>query len=397
MEAKKKRTLVLILGSLIALGPLSIDMYLPAFSKVSADLNVPPSQVEWSLAAFFLGLSVGQLIYGFLADRLGRKLPLYFGLSIYLAASISCALAPTIHLLVLSRFLQALGACAGMVISRAMVRDLFSHRESAAVFSTLVLVMGIAPILAPLIGGEIIKHYHWSTIFWVLGLFSALCLIAVQKLLPESRAGNPSVLLSRAFRSYADVLSHRDFLFNAVSAALAQAGLFAYITGSPYVFIELYEVAPENYGWIFGANALGLIATSQLNVRFVKAYGPRRVLNLALLVTASAAVVLLSSSLLHLGFIGILIPLFIYVASLGAVFPNSTANALSNHGHRAGVASALIGTIQFLFATLAALFVSVLHTKSELPMTGTIAIFGVLAFITSRSIDTRESIPDPQA
>lgn len=390
MEAKKKRTLILILGSLMALGPLSIDMYLPAFSKVAADFNVPTSQVEWTLAAFFLGLCMGQLVYGFLADRLGRKLPLYFGLSIYLVASLGCALAPTIEMLVICRFLQALGACAGMVISRAMVRDLFSHHESAAVFSTLVLVMGVAPILAPLMGGEIIRHYHWSSIFWFLGFFSALCLTAVAYSLPESRKPNPEVLLRRAFHSYAGVLRHRDFFLNAISAGLAQAGLFAYITGSPYVFIELYHVAPENYGWIFGSNALGLIATSQLNVRFVKAYGPRRVLNVALLVTASAAAVLLCSSLLHLGLVGILVPLFFYVASLGAVFPNSTANALSNQGNRAGVASALIGTIQFLLATLAALLVSVLHSKSELPMTGAIAFFGFLAFLISRFIDKPE-------
>ncbi len=396
MIPQKKRTLVLILGSLIALGPLSIDMYLPAFTKVAADFNVPTSEVEWSLAAFFLGLSIGQLIYGVLADRYGRKKPLYFGLCIYTIASIGCAFAPSIAVLVLCRFLQALGACSGAVISRAMVRDLFSHHESAAVFSTLILVMGVAPILAPLLGGYLIRSFHWSSIFWALALFSTLCLIAVKTRLPESKEPNRDVHFSKAFKNYWNVIRHRDFLLNALSAGLAQGGLFAYITGSPFVFLELYQVAPENYGLLFGTNAIGLIIASQLNVSFVKLYGPRRVMNIALLITASAGATLLLSGLLNLGLIGLMVPLFVYVASVGMVFPNSTANALQHHGHRAGAASALIGTIQFLLASIASLTVSLLHAKSALPMAGTIAFFGFAAFLISRSIDPSDANPAPQ-
>lgn len=256
---------VLLLGALTAFGPLSIDMYLPAFPEMAAALGVPQGRIELSLASFFIGMALGQLVYGPVTDRFGRKKPLYAGLAIYVLASAACAQALSADSLIFFRFLQALGACAGIVVSRAMVRDLFDHREGAQVFSLLMLVMGVAPILAPLAGGYILLFAGWQAIFWSLTAISAVICVFVALYLPETRKPDPSVRFSRSFHTYRDILRDRDFLGYTLTAGFAQSGLFAYITGSSYVFIEYYGVAAHHFGWFFGANACGLIAASQVN------------------------------------------------------------------------------------------------------------------------------------
>ncbi|HCS22289.1 MAG TPA: Bcr/CflA family drug resistance efflux transporter, partial [Rhodospirillaceae bacterium] len=203
---------VLLLGSLTAFGPLSIDMYLPAFPAMAEALGVPQGRIELSLASFFVGMAFGQLAYGPLTDRYGRKKPLYVGLSIYVLASVACALAPTADSLIFFRLLQALGACAGTVVSRAMVRDLFDHRESAQVFSLLMLVMGVAPILAPLLGGYVFLHFGWHAIFWSLAAFSAVIFVLVALYLPETRSPDETVRFSRSFHTYLDIMKHREFM-----------------------------------------------------------------------------------------------------------------------------------------------------------------------------------------
>ncbi len=382
--AETNRTrLILILGALIATGPLSIDMYLPAFTQIGREFSASLSKVEWSLAAFFAGLSIGQLFYGVLADRFGRKPPLYFGLVLYVAASVACAFAASLEQLVAARFLQALGGCAGMVVTRAMVRDLFDHRETARVFSLLMLVMGVAPILAPLAGGTLIRFADWRAIFAFLSIFGSLCFFAILIWLPETRRADPTVRLSRAVPSYLAVLRDREFLWNTLAGGLAQAGMFAYITGSPFVLIELYGVAPENYGWFFGLNAIGIIGSSQLNAWWVGRASPTRVMQRAIRVMVAAALVLFAASLVGGALWTILAPLFVYASTLGLIFPNSTANALSRQGARAGVASALIGTLQFVLASAAAMTVSALHAENALPMSATILICASLSALAA--------------
>ncbi|MDX9731952.1 MAG: Bcr/CflA family multidrug efflux MFS transporter [Bdellovibrionales bacterium] len=393
LSRDEKALFILILGALTAFGPLSIDMYLPAFTQIGKDFQVSIAQVEWSLAAFFAGLSIGQLFYGPLSDRYGRKRPLIFGMTVYIAASIGCALSTEIEMLVAFRFLQALGGCAGMVISRAMVRDLFNHSESARVFSLLMLVMGLAPILAPIFGGYLLRVSDWHSIFWLISALAALCIFAVYNWLPEThRTETAPRQTNSVLSTYLSILQDPTFTWNALAGGFAQAGMFAYITGSPFVFMELYGISPDHYGWFFGLNAFGLILASQLNARLLKKRSPDQVLRYSLRVTMLAGLALFGSSLTstlmpggfvqNVGLMGVTAPLFFYIASLGMVFPNTTAEALAHQGHRAGAASALIGTLQFVLASLASLTVSLMHSKSSLPMTSVIAFCGVSAMIS---------------
>lgn len=372
--------LVLTLGSLMALGPLSIDMYLPAFPQIAGDYGVTVSSVQLSLTAYFVGLAAGQLLYGPVADRFGRKLPLFIGLAIYAVASFLCSLAPTVEAFTGLRFLQAVGSCSGMVVARAMVRDLFDQRASARVFSLLMLVMGIAPILAPMLGGLVSTVWGWKTIFVSLGLFASFCLAAVALFLPETRRPDPEVRISRVFPTYLGILTDRRFASYALAGGVAQAGMFAYITGSPFVFISLFGVPAEHYGWIFALNASGLIVTSQLNVRLLNSRSVESVLKGAAGVLVAASGCLVVASFFHFGFWAFSVPLFVFVATLGMIFPNTVAAALANQGSQAGSASALLGTLQFSCAALASVFVSFLHDDTSRPMAMIMATCGSIAF-----------------
>ena len=381
LRSQPLAVVVVILASLTAFAPLSIDMYLPSFPQIAADFAVPVATVELSLATFFIGLAFGQLLYGTATDRFGRKLPLYVGLSIYCAASLVCVFAPNIETLIVLRFFQALGACGGIVIARAMVRDLFAHNESARVFSLLMLVMGVAPILAPLIGGYVALFFGWHAIFAVVSIFSAICLAAVYGLLPETKAPNPTVRIGRTFGIYGRILRNREFLGFTLAGGLAQAGMFAYITGSPFVFIELFGIPAERYGWVFGSNALGLIVLSQVNGRMLRRYNPTNILRVCLAATAFFSLLLILAGLFDAGFWGVAIPVFLYVASLGMIFPNATAGALSEQSENAGSASALIGSLQYGLAALASSLVSYFNNGTTRPMTALIGVCGIAAFL----------------
>lgn len=373
--------LVVILASLTAFAPLSIDMYLPSFPNIAADFGVTVARVELSLATFFVGLAFGQLFYGSATDRFGRKKPLYIGLTIYCIASLLCAFAPNVETLIVLRFFQALGACGGIVIARATVRDLFDHGASARVFSLLMLVMGVAPILAPLGGGYVAVFFGWHWIFGIVAVISAIVLTAVYKFLPETREPNPNIRLTETFGIYLSILKDRKFLAFTLAGGLAQAGMFAYITGSPFVFIELFEIPAENYGWIFGSNALGLIAVSQINGRLVRFYNPTAILRAALFAAAIFSVILIAAGFLNLGFWGVTIPIFLYVAGLGMIFPNATAGALAEQTENAGSASALIGSLQYGLAAIASSCVSYLSNGTQVPMTALVGICGIAAFV----------------
>lgn len=373
--------LVVILASLTAYAPLSIDMYLPAFPKIAETFGVEVTAVEVSLATFFIGLAFGQLLYGSVTDRFGRKKPLYVGLVIYFVASLLCSLAPNVESLIVLRFFQALGACGGIVIARASVRDMFDHSESARVFSLLLLVMGVAPILAPLFGGYITLFFGWRAIFVVVAACSAISLVAVYRFLPETREPDPTVRLSKTASIYAAILKNKRFLGFTLAGGFAQAGLFAYITGSPFVFIELFGVPSEHYGWIFGSNAVGLIFMSQVNSRLVQKFDPTTILRWALIMTALFGAFLITAGLLGFGFWGIVVAVFLYVASLGMIFPNSNAGALAADPERAGSASALLGSLQYAIAAIASTIVSHFNNGTAISMTVTIGVCGIAAFL----------------
>ena len=371
---------ILILGALSAFGPLAIDFYLPAFPAMAAAFGTDEQHVQLTLAAYFLGLSIGQLAYGPVADRFGRRIPLLIGVGLFTLASLFCAFAPSLDWLIGARFLQALGGCAGMVISRAVVSDKCDAVGSAKVFSQLMLVMGLAPILAPMLGGLLVNLHGWQSIFIALTVFSAAAGLAVAMGLPESMPANqPRQPLSGALRQYGRLLSDKVYLGHALTGGIAIAGMFSYIAGSPFVFIKLYGVPAEHFGWLFGVNAAGFILVAQINARLLSRRGPAFLLTRTVWLYLIAGLALLAVSALHTEHLWpLLIPLFICISSLGCILPNASACAMNGQGARAGSASALLGCLQFSVAAGAAALVGVLHDGTAVPMAMVISLCGIL-------------------
>jgi DHA1 family bicyclomycin/chloramphenicol resistance-like MFS transporter len=376
-------------------------MYLPGLPTIARDFGADIAVVQQTLAVFFVGLSVGQAFYGPLSDRLGRRPPLLFGCLLYTLACIGCALAPTIQSLVVLRFVQALGGCAGVVIARSIVRDLFDQHESARMYSFLMLVLGAAPITAPLIGGQLLLIFGWRAIFVTLCGFGLLCLVLVLFGLPETLPPQRRATtgLGTALRIYGALLVDGRFMGYALAGGLASSAMFAYIAGSPFVFIELNGVPPERFGLIFGTNAIGLIVASQVNRALLGRYTSDQILGVALAVTAASGVLLLLITAAGIGgFAGLLIVLFCCIASTGLVGPNATAAAMAPYGGRAGSAAALLGTVQFACGAGAGALVSALHNDTALPMTGTIALCALSAYLILQFLAVRrQPRPAPSA
>lgn len=380
-HSRQYYTLVIILGILTAFGPLSIDMYLPALPSIARDMGVDASYIQMSLASFFIGMSLGQIFYGPVADRYGRKKPLYIGLCIYILASAACAMSKDAHGLIIFRFFQAIGGCAGGVIARAVVRDLFDHKQATQVFSLQMLVMGVAPILAPIGGSYILEFSDWRTIFWLLTGLATLCLLIAATALPETRGEDKSVRFSRVFHTYVDIAKRREFIGYTLVGGFGAAGMFAYITGSSFVFIELFGLSARHYSWIFGSNAFGLIGMSQVNAYLLRrGHEPEKLLNVALSIQSAAGIALAAMALIKPMIATILPPLFVFIAMMGIIFPASAAGALQHEKTRAGAASALIGMLQFTISTIVAGIVSLLPAQSALPMAAVIACCGLASF-----------------
>jgi DHA1 family bicyclomycin/chloramphenicol resistance-like MFS transporter len=384
--------LAVILGALTAMGPLAIDMYLPALPTIARELRTSAASVQVSLAVYFIGIAVGQAFYGPLSDRGGRKPALYFGLLLFLLASIGCALAADVGTLIAFRFLQALGGCAPLVIPRAVVRDYFDQRGSVRMLSMLMLVMGLAPILAPLIGGQLLVNFGWRSVFWVLAGYGALWLAIAIGYLPESlpNARRQQQRLAEVLGVYGRLMRDRAYMGYVLSGGLIFSGLLAYISGSPFVFIELFEVPPERYGLYFGMNAVGIISASQINRWLASRVDARRIVSRVLPVAmASGAVLLVDAYTGFGGFIGILVPLFCFIACHGFVMPNTTALAMAPHGSVAGSASALLGTLQFVLGATAGALVGILGNGTAVPFAAVIAGCGAAAFTTYQTLPGR--------
>jgi len=371
------QAIVLILGAITALGPFSIDMYLPGFPAMATDLQVSTKDVGLSLTSFFIGISLGQLIYGPLIDRYGRKILILIGLSLYVAASIGCAFAPNLNWLIFLRLIQALGGCVGMVASRAIVRDVFPVADTARVFSVLMLVMGVAPIIAPTVGGWVIANWGWRMIFFILAGMSLVMLLLVLFRLPESKGPdkNISLRLQEIIAGYITVMGNKFFLTYTFAGSLAMAAMFAYIAGSPFVFMKLHGFTESQYGWVFGANACGLILGSQCNRLALKRWKPEQIAGLTSLLQGIAASLLLIGSALHiLPVSGLLVLLFICMTCLGFTGPNTTALSLQSFTHNAGSASALMGALQMITGAVISALVSYFHNGTVLPMVALMAV-----------------------
>jgi DHA1 family bicyclomycin/chloramphenicol resistance-like MFS transporter len=374
--------LLVLLGILTAIASLSIDMYLPALPAIAADLRAAPGLLEATLAAFFAGFAIGQLVWGPHSDRVGRRRPLLVGLAIYVVASSICALATTPAILIAGRGAQAFGGCAALVIARAVVRDLFDAQDAARVFSRLMLIMGLAPVLAPSLGSLLLVKLSWRAVFWVLTGFGLACIAAVAMRLPETSpraaTGGPATVLA----GYGRILSDLRFLGLAMAGGFAAAGMFAYIAASPFVFIEQLGLSPRQYAVIFGSNAFGLIGLSQLNRRLLQRATPTRILGRVLYVTCGAAIVI--AALAWTGtasWLALSLGLFVYVGSIGAVGPNTTAASLARYGSEAGSASALLGALQFGAAAVSGLAVGTWHDGTARPLGTVILVCGLAAWV----------------
>lgn len=374
----------LVLGGLSAFGPLSIDMYLPAFPAMTGDLRTAEPTLQLTLTAFVMGLALGQLIIGPLSDALGRRRPLVAGIAVYAIASVLCALAPSAELLIGARVLQAIGAAAGIVIARATVRDLFSGTAMTKFFSMLMLVNGLAPILAPVIGGQVLQWMSWRGIFVVLTVFGALLLIVVTFALPEPLpphlrrpARVPSIV-----RTYLGLLRDRVFVGYALTSGLVFAGVFAYISGSSFVLQGVYELTPQQYSLAFGCNGIGIVLAGQINGRIVgRFFAERTLLRTGLLGSVVCGAVLVGAAVSGAGLGLLLPPLFLVVASMGMIMPNTMSLALADHPHTAGAASALLGVVQFVVAGLASPLVGMFGKSSAVPMAAIMTSFSLAALL----------------
>lgn len=390
--AKINRTfLILILGLLSAIGPFSIDMYLPGFPSIAKNLHTTVDYVAYSLSAFFIGICVGQLLCGPLLDRFGRKKPLIWGLVIYIVASVSCSLATSVEMLITFRFLQALGGCVGMVAPNAIVRDVFPVSENARVFSLLILILGVSPILAPTAGSFIIASYGWRVVFIILAVVTTMILVAVILWLPESKKADPTFSLKPRpiLTNFTNVLKQPGFYTYAFAGATASAGLFAYLAGSPFVFMQLHSVSEKQYGFIFSLIAIGLIGCSQLNNLLLKKFSSADILRMVLIVQSCVGITLvIGTAFFSIGLVPTVALMFLFLSCQGFTFPNSAALAMAPFSTGAGSASALMGALQMGFGAVASALVGLFFNATAIPMAIIMAactLMGLIVLLIGRS------------
>ncbi|ADB40124.1 multidrug effflux MFS transporter [Spirosoma linguale] len=384
MSKKTYFFLILILGSLTALGPFSIDMYLPGFPAIAKDLHTTAAKVSLSLSGYFIGISLGQLLYGPLLDRFGRKPPLYAGLIVYILAAAGCALATSIDGLILMRVIQAIGSCAAAVASVAMVRDLFPVKDNAKVFSLLLLVVGASPMIAPTVGGYVTAAWGWQAVFVILMGMGVAILLAVFLWLPASYAPDRSISLKPRpiLRNFWQVLKDPQFYTYAFTGAIAFSGLFAYVSGSPILFMEVFHTSGKEYGWIFAFLSVGFIGSSQINTLLLRKYKSEQVVFAALAGQVLVALVFLTVALSGLLTLPItLVFLFLFLCCIGFTNPNAAALSLAPFTRNGGSASALMGAVQMGMGTLISVIMSLFEVPSAIPMVMAMAGSSTLALL----------------
>ena len=366
-----RNLIILILGTLIAIGPFSIDMYLPGFGNVADDFGVDISKVGLTLTSYLIGIALGQLAYGPLMDRFGRRRPLIGGLILFTVTALLCAFSWNLNILIAARFFMALGGCAGMVASKAIVRDLFEKKQVADVLSTLMLIMGVAPIIAPTVGGVVIGAFDWEAVFYILAVFAILMLLLITFVLPESAAPNRSTSLrpKNIVLEYLSILRNREFFIFAITRGFTMGCLLSYVSSASFIFIEFFELSEQQFGWVFGSNALGLILGSQINRLALKRFSL-----LQITVTTCVALSVLTACGLGISFLNLIsfwvvYPfLFMMLFLIGFQNPNVTALSLDPFTKQAGSASALIGSIGMIFGSVASILVAQLVTESVKPL-----------------------------
>ncbi|MDZ7930774.1 MAG: multidrug effflux MFS transporter [Rhodococcus sp. (in: high G+C Gram-positive bacteria)] len=383
---------ILVLGALIALGPLTIDMYLPALPAIADDLNTPSSAVQLTLAGTLVGLALGQLVIGPLSDIVGRRLPLIVGTGVHILASVACIVAPNIAVLGGLRVVQGLGAAAAAVVAMAIVRDLFSGRAAATVLSRLMLVMGVAPVLAPSLGGAVLLVGSWRLVFAALAIMGValmtLAIVSLRETLPPERRRASGVM--PVLRTYRSLLRDAQFVVLVLVAALAMSSLFAYIAGSSFVLQEEFGLDEQQFAIVFAAGAISLIGASQLNVLLLGRFAPVQIVLAALSFAVFAGGVMAVLAIAEIGgMAGFVVPLWFVLGAVGFVMPNAPALALSRHGEAAGGAAALLGAAQFGLGAIVAPIVGALGNDAVAVSTTMVvtsaAALAALGVITARS------------
>lgn len=375
--------LLLLLGSIAILTPFSLDMYLPALPAIARDLRADASAVELTLPAFFAGLALSQLLFGSLADHLGRRPPLLAGLALSIVGSVGCALATGVGSLTVWRVVQALGVGSASVIPRAVIRDRFDVAHTARALSLLGLITGMGPILAPQLGGALLLVAGWRTEFWLLAALGAAALAIAFFTLRESIPAQRSSVMGP--KLWWRLLGDRRYMRYALPANVMQSSVFAYIAGAPFVFIDHFKLSPQAFAWMFGCNAVGLLIVGRINAHIVARFGPEIIFRRAMRATAVLGIVLVGVALRDVGgFWGLAIPQWLFIACLGFNFSNGFALALADFGSAAGTASALFGTLQFVFAGVAGGAVSALYEGSAHAMTGVMGAAGLAAVMLYR-------------
>ncbi|GAB3617155.1 multidrug effflux MFS transporter [Okibacterium endophyticum] len=395
LSGRQRLVYVLILGSLTALGPFTIDLYLPAFPMLEGEFDVAASAIQLTLTGTTIGFAVGQLFMGPWSDKVGRRLPLLIATSVHVLASVGAAFAPDIVWLSVFRVLQGVGAAAGGVVAMAMVRDLFGGKPLVRMLSRLALVNGLAPILAPVVGSQLLLWLDWRGLFWFLAAYGVLVLVAValwivETLPPARRTGaGHSTTLER----YKNVFSDRTFVGVALIGGMSFSGLFAYLSASSFLFQEVYDLDAQQYGLLFGVNSVGIVIGVQIASRLMRWYGPQWILAATTLVQLLAALSIIGLSMTDAGLIGILVPLFFFITAAGFGFPAVQVLALANHGHEAGTAASLLGALNFGLAGLISPIVGVLGIGTALPMASVMAITALVSVISLWMIVRPKTVP----
>ena len=384
MSKSRYIQLILILGSLTALGPFSIDMYLPGFAQIATDLNTTVANVAMTLSSYFIGISAGQLLYGPLLDRYGRKKPLFIGMLVYIAASLGCVFVKDIDTFIGLRFIQAVGSCAATVASVSMVRDLFPVKDIPKVFSLLMLVVGLSPMLAPTVGGYVTEWYGWHMVFLILMCIGIVILLAAQFGLPDSYKPDQSISLKPKpiIKNFISVVKEPQFYTYAFTGAIAFSGLFTYVAASPIIFMDIHRVDPKMYGWIFAFMSLSFILASQLNSVLLKWYSSEQLIFGALLSQTVIVLVFLGLAVNNLlGLYETIGMLFLYLACLGISNPNTAGLTLAPFSKNAGSASALMGAIQLGLGAVASFAVGIFVKAAILPMVIIMAASTIVALV----------------